>query len=54
LLKAKGAEKEYVAIGDVIGEDRMAVVKIDGLSVAVESQTGDTATRLPVGGGLGY
>ena len=54
LLKAKGAEKEYVDIGDIIGEERMAVMKIDSLSVTVKSGYGDTETRLPVGGGMGF
>lgn len=54
LLKAKGAEREHVTIGDVISEDRMTVVKIDGLAITVESQYGDTAARLAVGGGMGY
>ncbi len=52
-LKAKGAERESVAIGDVIGEDRLVVAKIDSLSVTVESAYGGTTTRLTVGGGLG-
>lgn len=54
LIKAKGAEREHVATGDVIGEERMAVVKIDALSITVKSEYGDTAARLPVGGGMGY
>lgn len=53
-LKAKGAAKESVTIGDVIGAERMIVDKIDSLSITVKSAYGDTAARLPVGGGLGF
>lgn len=53
-VKVKGAEKEYVTIGDVIGEEKMVVGKMDSLTLTVKSSYGDTAARLPVGGGLGF
>jgi hypothetical protein len=54
LMKAKGVNREYVTLGDVIGEERMVVVEIDSLSVMVKSTYGDTVAKLPVGGGMAY
>lgn len=54
LIKTKGAEKESVIVGDVIGQERMSIIKIDSLSIELSSEDGKIVTTIPVGGGINY
>ena len=53
-IKTKGDEREYITIGDVIGKERMVVIKIDSLFIELRSEDGKTVTKMPVGGGFSY